>query len=60
MTTNVTTLNRVMTRRCLVYMGNSDGLISYGVGKGIDYGASFEKAILNAKKNLIAISVDPF
>jgi len=41
-------------------MGNSDGLISYGVGKGIDYGASFEKAILNAKKNLIAISVDPF
>ena len=35
--TNVTALNRVNQRRVLLFIGNCNGLISYGMGKGDDY-----------------------
>ena len=57
-TTNITRLNRVNSRRTLIYCGNQDGIISYGKGKGKDYKQAFDKAILDCKKNLIAIPVD--
>jgi ribosomal protein S5 len=56
---NVTRLNRIMRRRCLIYMGNKDGLISYGMGKGYTYQDSYNQAFKELKKNLIQIQVDP-
>ena len=35
--TNVTRLNRVNSRRVLIYIGNAKGLVSYGKGKSDDY-----------------------
>ena len=35
--TNVTSLNRVNSRRVLVFIGNGNGLISYGKGKAEEY-----------------------
>ena len=40
--TNVTKLNRVNHRRVLLFIGNSDGVISYGKGKAVDYENAFE------------------
>jgi len=56
--TNVTTLNRVSSRRVLLYMGNMDGIISYGKGYGNDYADAYECAVENCKRNLIAIPLD--
>lgn len=56
---NVTRLNRIMRRRCLIYMGNKDGLISYGIGKGYTYQDAYENCFKQLKKNLIQIQVDP-
>ena len=41
-------------------MGNCNGVISYGKGKGRDFEQALDKAIKDAKKNLIAIPVDPY
>jgi small subunit ribosomal protein S5 len=57
-TTNVTKLFRVSSRRVLLYMGNGDGILSYGMGKGNDYREAFDKAVTNCKKNLIAIPLN--
>lgn len=35
--TNVTSLNRVNSRRVLIFVGNGNGLISYGKGKAEEY-----------------------
>lgn len=40
--TNVTRLNRVNHRRVLLFIGNGQGLISYGKGKGADYENAFD------------------
>lgn len=56
---NVTRLNRIMRRRCLLYMGNKDGLISYGMGKGYTYQDAYESSFKELKKNMIQIQVDP-
>lgn len=40
--TNVTRLNRVNHRRVLLFIGNGNGLISFGKGKGEDYESAFE------------------
>ena len=48
-----------MRRRCLIYMGNKDGLISYGMGKGYTYQDAYESAFKELKKNIIQIQVDP-
>ena len=41
-------------------MGNFQGIIGYGIGKGLDVENSFEKAFENCKKNLIAVPLDHF
>ena len=42
--TNVTALNRVNARRVLLFIGNGNGIIGYGKGKGHDYEEAFEDA----------------
>jgi ribosomal protein S5 len=59
MVCNMTRLNRVYERRCLVYIGNKDGLISYGIGRGPLYEDAYIDAYKQLKKNLIAIHLDP-
>lgn len=59
-TTNITTQQRVNSRRILLYMGNCDGMISFGMGKGWDYSTAYEDAIRQLKKNVVAIPLDPF
>jgi ribosomal protein S5 len=39
-------------------MGNYQGVIGYGYGKGNDMEDAMEYAIRNCKKNLIAIPLD--
>jgi ribosomal protein S5 len=56
--TNVTALNRVNHRRVLLFIGNGNGLISYGMGKGDDYEAAFEMAFKILRKNLVCIPID--
>jgi hypothetical protein len=54
----VTKLNRVNHRRVLVFIGNSNGVISYAKGKGVDYQGAFQNAYVELKKNLIVIDYD--
>lgn len=54
----MTRLNRVYERRLLLYIGNKDGLISYGIGRGPMYEDSYNSAIKELKKNLICIKMD--
>ena len=56
--TNVTTLNRINQRRVLVFIGNGNGLISYGKGKGEDYEQAFDDAFKRMRQNLICLSMD--
>jgi ribosomal protein S5 len=57
-TTLVTKLNRVNHRRVLVFIGNGNGVISYGKGKGVDYQSAFQNSYIELKKNLIVIDFD--
>jgi ribosomal protein S5 len=57
-TTLTTTLKRVNHYRYLVFMGNCNGVIGYGKGKGVDFEEALDNAILHCKKNLIAIPID--
>ena len=59
MISNVTTLNRVYHRRCLLFAGNKEGMISYGVGIGLLYEDAYLNAFKELKKNLILIEWDP-
>lgn len=59
MVCNMTRLNRVYERRCLLYIGNKDGLISYGIGRGALYEDAYIDAYKQLKKNMIAIHLDP-
>jgi small subunit ribosomal protein S5 len=56
--TNVTALNRTNKRRVLLFIGNGNGLISYGMGKGNDYEIAFDNAFKTMRKNMICIPVD--
>jgi ribosomal protein S5 len=56
--TKVTTLNRIMSHRCLIFMGNGSGVVSYGRGKGINPELTLANAMRNAKQNLIALPID--
>jgi ribosomal protein S5 len=58
MVCNMTRLNRVYERRCLLYIGNKDGLISYGIGRGPLYEDAYIDAYKQLKKNMIAIPLD--
>lgn len=57
--TQVTTLNRIMRHRCLVFMANGAGIISYGRGKGENPEFALNNAMRHAKQNLIALPIDP-
>lgn len=59
-TTQVTRLKRVNSFRQLIFMGNCNGVIGYGRGKGKDFGLAFQDAVINCKKNLIPIPYDLF
>jgi len=59
MVCNMTRLNRVYERRCLLFVGNKEGLISYGIGRGPLYEDAYIDAYKQLKKNLIAIPLDP-
>lgn len=43
--TKVTTLNRIMSIKTLLFMGNGNGLISYAKGSGRNSAASLENAL---------------
>ncbi len=43
----------------LIFLGNGNGVIGYGKGKGINYSSAYMKAIANAKANLILINWEP-
>jgi ribosomal protein S5 len=55
----MTRLNRVYERRILLYMGNKEGMISYGIGRGGLYNEAYTEAYRQLKKNLIVIRQDP-
>lgn len=59
-TTLTTKLNRVNHFRYLVFMGNANGVIGYGKGKGNDFEEALDNAMLHCKKNLIAVPLDHF
>lgn len=56
--TNVTALNRVNSRRVLLFIGNGNGIISYAMGKGDDYESAFENSYKKLRANLICIPLD--
>lgn len=58
-TTNVTSLNRVNKRRILFFIGNGNGLISFGKGKGEDYESAFDNAFKKMRFNMVCVDVDP-
>ena len=47
--TNVTRLNRVNQRRVLIFIGNGEGIISFGKGKAADYEMAFDNAFKKLK-----------
>jgi ribosomal protein S5 len=57
--TKVTTLNRINYYRTILFMGNGNGLISYGKSRDLTPEGSLTKAIIECKKNIIALPLDP-
>jgi ribosomal protein S5 len=55
----ITRLNRIYNRKVLIFCGNKEGMISYGVGKGPLYQDAYENAFTEMKKNLILVEWDP-
>mmetsp|Transcript_2749 Transcript_2749/g.4704 ORF Transcript_2749/g.4704 Transcript_2749/m.4704 type:complete len:205 (-) Transcript_2749:462-1076(-) len=53
--TNVTSLNRVNHRRILIFLGNKNGLISYGKGKALEYEQAFDNAMKKARQNMVCL-----
>ena len=47
--TNVTSLNRTNQRRVLIFIGNGNGLVTYGKGKADEYEQAFENAFKKAR-----------
>lgn len=56
--TNVTSLNRVNQRRVLIFIGNGNGLVSYGKGKAEEYEQAFDNAFKKARQNMMCIDID--
>jgi len=56
--TNVTSLNRVNSRRVLIFVGNGNGLISYGKGKAEEYEQAFDNAFKKARQNLVCLDME--
>ena len=56
--TNVTSLNRTNQRRVLIFIGNGNGLVSYGKGKATEYEQAFENAFKKARQNMMCIDIN--
>lgn len=56
--TNVTSLNRVNARRVLIFVGNGNGLVSYGKGKAEEYEQAFDNAFKKARQNLVCLDIE--
>jgi ribosomal protein S5 len=56
--TNITKLARVNKRWVLLYMGDCNGIISYGRGVGYNYQKAFEDAVYQLKRNMICLNID--
>jgi len=56
--TNVTSLNRVNSRRVLIFVGNGNGLVSYGKGKAEEYEQAFDNAFKKARQNLVCLDME--
>ncbi|CAD8109300.1 unnamed protein product [Paramecium primaurelia] len=56
--TQVTTLQRINSFRQLIFIGNGNGVIGYGKGKGKDFQTALIRAKIDAKRNLVPISLD--
>jgi len=59
-TTLTTTLRRINSFRYLIFMGNANGVIGYGKGKGHDFEEAMDNALMHCKKNLITVPLDHF
>lgn len=59
MVCNVTPLNRVYHRKVLIFAGNKEGMIGYGVGIAPLYEDAWINSFAELKKNLILIEWDP-
>jgi len=55
--TNVTSLNRVNQRRVLIFIGNGNGLVSYGKGKAGEYEQAFDNAFKKARQNMVCLDI---
>jgi ribosomal protein S5 len=42
----------------LLFIGNSDGVISFGKGKAVDYENAFEQAFKRLRQNLVCVPLD--
>ncbi|MFH1610819.1 MAG: 30S ribosomal protein S5 [Patescibacteria group bacterium] len=58
--TRVTKGGKQLSFRALVVIGDKNGRVSYGVGKGKDVTIAVTKAVEKAKKRLITISLNKF
>jgi len=56
--TNVTSLNRTNARRVLIFVGNGNGIISYGKGKAEEYEQAFDNALKKARQNMVCMDID--
>ena len=56
--TNVTSLNRVNSRRVLIFLGNGNGLVTYGKGKAEEYEQAFDNAMKKARQNMVCLDID--
>ncbi|CAD8062498.1 unnamed protein product [Paramecium sonneborni] len=56
--TQVTTLQRINSFRQLIFIGNANGVIGFGKGKGKDFQTALTRARIDAKRNLVPISLD--
>ena len=55
--TRVVAGGRRFTFRATVVIGNKKGKVGVGIGKSVDVSQSVEKAVADAKKNLISIAL---
>ena len=56
--TNVTSLNRTNQRRVLIFIGNGNGLVTYGKGKADEYEQAFDNAFKDARRNMLCLDID--
>lgn len=55
---NVTSLSRVNHRRVLIFLGNGNGVVSYGKGKATEYEQAFDNAFKFAKKIMLCLDIE--